>query len=335
MRRWLFHVPTKNIGTMRLFALADLPLLLAFRPAVWFANVSRLHQYQNNLSERQWASLAEIYPRTLMWGYAYQLFFWGRYCSTLSEILSSPERSLLAEVFLRYICQIDVYIDSWDSQTVLQRAPIRVKNHPPVWAVAEAFCKRMASLAIPIQSKISIARLVASYRREALTVTQQWSSAEFYSLNDLIAYKERTVGKLMYSWSQILGKLYQPSNELLEEVSKIFFNFAMALQFVDDLSDVGQDYRVNTQNLFLGIVTEDPEEWNILRAYLDNMTSPYMHWPWVRENIPRSYQMAKEIHKGYLQAMQTNKRKPELTDELRFMLDRLVTLVGYGSLSEG
>jgi hypothetical protein len=108
----------------------------------------------------------------------------------------------------------------------------------------------------------------------------------------------------------------------------------MALQFVDDLSDVGPDHQVNTQNLFLGVVKEHPPEWNILRTYLDKSTGPFMHWPWVRENIPRSYQKARELHKAYIRAMQNNTRRPELTNELCVILNRLGTLVGYGPLSD-
>jgi hypothetical protein len=335
MRFWLFSVPTKSIGTMRLFDLVDLPFLIAFRPRVWFANAALLHRFQHNLNERKWASLAEIYPRSMMWGYAYQLFFWGRYCNALAEILSYPDKCLLAEVFLRYICQIDVYIDSCNSQVILQSTPHFVKNRPLVRAVAAEFCRRLWSLNVPRQDKESIARLVVEYRRDALTISQRWAEASSGGLTSVIEYKEQTVGKLMYNWSRILGHLYQLPGDLAENISEVFFNFAMALQFVDDLSDVGPDHQVNTQNLFLGIVKEDPLEWDTLRAYLGQSADPFMRWPWAKKNVPRSYLKARELHKAYIRAMQNNSRRPELTSELGVILNRLEMLAGCDPLSSG
>jgi hypothetical protein len=334
MRFWLFKVPTENIGTMRLFDIADLPFLIAFSPRAWFENVARLRIFQSNLTERQWASLAEIYPRNMMWAYAYQLFFWGRYCGVLSDILAHPDKCILAEVFLRYICQIDVYIDSFDSRMMLRSAPCCVRNNPKVRMVAAELSKRLRSLDISQQTKRSIARLIVSYRRDALDTVKSWGETLCDSLTGVIEVKERTVGNMMFAWSQILSYLYQVPSGLAKEVSEVFFNFAMALQFIDDLSDVGVDYQVTTQNLFLAIVQGNPMEWDSLRAYLDKGAEPFMNWPWVKTNLPKSYLKMRKLHESYIQAIQKSGQLPGLTNELSAILGRLRALVGYESLSD-
>jgi hypothetical protein len=331
LSRWLLRVPSQNLGVMPLFAVTDLPFILAFTPRTWFSGVARLRAFRRNLKTRQWAGLAEVYPRIFMWSYAYLLIFWARYCRILPSLLADPDRCLLAENFIRYICEMDRHVDSFDSRALWRTAPNSLKHLPQVRRVADELWARLDQLDIPNCNKRSIVKLIADYRRDAFFgPARRWarSEAASYAFAELVADKERTAGNLWRTWSRLLGRIYDMPGDLAEDISGVFFNFGMAIQVIDDVSDAPADYRISAQNLFLAVAQQIPRDWERLQNFLESQPEPFLDWPWVRRNLPQAYAAALQLYRCYMDRLLAERREPALTRELHDLVEGLRGLGG-------
>ncbi len=328
LRTWMFRVPTDNLGMMPLFTLIDLPFVAAFSPGAWYANARCLRVFQEHLTTHQWASLSEIYPRNLMWIYVYLLFAWSRYCNCLSRILTEPDRCLPAEMFVRYICEIDRHVDSFDSRLLWKINPRQLKNLPQARTVASALCAGVSQAKIDTLSKRRLIQTILQYRHDALKAMQCNAEKAEDNVAEVISNKENTAGKLWYVWSRILGYLYEIPDCISEDAAQIFLNFGMALQIIDDLSDAPADYAVCAENLFVAVAQTYPADWSRLQQHLATQPAPFLEWRWARNNLPDTYKAALDIYQSYLTKIRIDAHQPKVTLYLCHMLDRLRALGG-------
>jgi hypothetical protein len=316
MSRWLFRVPTHDIGAMPLLGVTDIPYAVAISPRVWFDNVTRLRQLQKNFTVHSWPSLSALYPRSVMWTYVYALFFWARYCDALPVLLANPDKTLPAEIFLRYICEIDAHIDSFDSRVVLKTDPQRLRRSSSVREVAHALCLHLNRPDVPDSVRQSFLRLILGFRHDATDAMRCWDESSLYDLARVIAYKERTAGSLLRTWGRGLSYLYEIPEEIAEDAAEVFFNLSMAIQVLDDLGDIPIDYPIHTQNLCLAVIRQSPHDWEVLQSFLATQCDQFIHWPWVHKNIPQSDRDIMNLYQSYAQRILDDKRHPELTREL-------------------
>ena len=198
---WSRRMPVRGLGEMPLLSLVDLPLVLALTPRIYLATAGYLHTYQRNLADRWWPGLQGVYSRDYLWGYAYLLFFWARHCNVLNEVLRHPERSLPAELFLRYICEIDAFIDRADTRALWHRAPKRLKALPESGAILQEFLQRLGQPSTRPENRRAIARLVAEFRRTSYRALAPDPDPSSEGLLPILRHKEATVGNLMRTWS--------------------------------------------------------------------------------------------------------------------------------------
>lgn len=319
LRDRLFQVPTQNIGVMPIFSIIDLPMMAVIPPRKWFETISYLRTFQKNLKRRDWPSLASIYPRTYMWTYAYTLFAWGRYCGILPVILANPERSLFAEIFLRYICQIDQYVDSFDSRELMQTHPAAARRHPPVQNVALELCAHLRSLDIPQPTKRTLARLTVEFRSGYLRSLRR--SPE--SLPEVMHDKERTAGNLWRIWTRLLGCLYAVPDRVAQSASEVYFHLGMMIQVMDDLSDAPTDYRLHTQNMLLTIACTIPQDWAQIEQRFASDPATHIHWGWLRRTIPTSYQETMKLYDHYKGRLLNDQCNPQVALELYQMIESM------------
>ena len=289
LRTGMLRVPSQNMAVMPLVALTDLPFVFAFSPSRWLEHVRCLRTFQQHVTQRQWASLAEVYPRSLIWMYAYLLFTWGRYCGCLPEVLGQPDRSLPAEMFIRYVCEIDRYVDSFDSRTLWRTQATHFKVRPRVRRVATELCAGVQQVGLDAAAYRGLFNLILTYRRAALVTMQRSADASADHLAQVIQDKEQTTGNLWLVWSRILSCLYGISADAAEHASRAFFNFGMALQIIDDLSDAPADYAVHAENLFLAVAQTYPTDWEQLRRHFTGQPAPFLDWPRARRHTPTAY----------------------------------------------
>ncbi len=289
---WSRRMPGRGLGEMPLLSLVDLPLLLALTPRIYLATAGTLRIYRRNLADRRWSGLQGVYSRDYLWGYAYLLFFWARHCNVLDDLLRQPERSLPAELFLRYICEIDAFIDRADTGALWHGAPERLKTLPQAAAILQEFLQRLGQPCTRPENRRAIVRLVADFRRASYRALAPDTASPPEGLLPILRHKEATVGNLMRTWSLILACQYEVPEPAAQQAGDVIFHAGMALQVIDDLSDAVVDYREGVVNLFLGVVQERPADWARLCDHLATCDDAYLSWSWVRENIPASYAAA-------------------------------------------
>jgi hypothetical protein len=289
---WSQQMPARGLGEMPLLSLVDLPLLLALSPRIYLATAGYLAAYRRNLTDRRWSGLQGVYSRDYLWGYAYLLFFWARHCGVLADVLRQPERSVPAELFLRYVCEVDAFIDRADTRELWPGAPERLKALPQARAILHEFLQRLCQPGIEPESRRAVVQLVADFRRASYRAVLPDASPPPEGMLPILRHKEQTVGNLMRTWSLILALQYQTPEPVAQQAGEVIFQAGMALQMIDDLSDAVVDYREGVVNLFLGVVQERPDDWAKLRDHLAACADPYLSWAWVRENIPVSYAAA-------------------------------------------
>ncbi len=328
LHRWMLRVPSENMAVMHLYALADLPLVLAVSPSRWREQIRCLRLFQQRLRQRQWASLAEVYPRSLIWMYAYLLFTWGRYCHRLPNVLLQPDRCLPAEMFIRYVCEIDRYVDSFDSRALWRAQATQFKARPQVRSVATELCAGVQQAGLDMAAGRSLIKLILTYRREALATMQRSADASVDDLAQVIHDKEKTAGNLWYVWSRILGCLYQIPGDIAERAAQAFFNFGMALQIIDDLSDAPADHAVRAENLFLAVVQTCPADWKRLQQHFAERPAPFLDWPWARRYTPAAYHATLNLYHRYFDRLHGDTYNGAAAQSLCFMLDRLRALGG-------
>jgi hypothetical protein len=303
-------------------------MIIALSPKEWWANIKRLETFQRRIQSERWPSLAELYPRNGMLVYAHLLFFWGRYCNILPDLLARPDRCLLAEIFLRYVCEIDAYVDSFDSQSVWRDDVNWIKQLSNVQAIISEFCSHLHQLDAPKPVKRSIVRAVANYRRRAVRAMRKWAESPSLDLTLTIEGKEATAGDLWRTWSCILNQVYAVSPDLANDACEIFFNFGMAVQVIDDLGDVPVDHKVNSRNLLLSLTHESTSEWQYLQDFLQVQSDLFLDWPWVRQHLPSSHQRTVDLYASYAARLLDARRRPQLATELYGALEKIRTLSG-------
>ena len=326
------QVPSENMGKMRLFSLEDLPLLIAVGPSNLGSMISRLRTFQCNLKDYEWPSLAVIYPRPIQWLYAYLLFFWGRYCNVLPSILAHPDRSLPAEVYLRFICQIDTYLDSFDSRSLLDYLVQNIEIQPGIQEVKSDLYSRLDAISENVTKGDCLFGLVNTYLDHNLVVTRHWMASDKMTLEEIKVFKETSTGELYATWSQILSGLYQIPEKLSRHTARIFSSFGMAIQVVDDIADVGQDYLISSPNILLGIASDNPYEYERLISHIRNTEYQYLHLSWVKMNMPQSYAQAIDWICSYVGEIKAITRNNPLTDELINLIATLITFAGFESI---
>jgi hypothetical protein len=316
------------MAVMPLVALTDLPFVFAFSPSRWLEQVRCLQLFQQHVTQHQWASLAEVYPRSLIWMYAYLLFTWGHYCHCLPEILQQPDRCLPAEMFIRYVCEIDRYVDSFDSRALWRVQATQFKARPQVRSVATELCAGVQHAGLDAPACRGLINLILTYRREALTTMQHSADASADNLAQVIHDKEQTAGNLWCVWSRILSCLYGISADITERAAQAFFNFGMAVQIIDDLSDAPADHAVRAENLFLAVARTCPLDWERLQRHFAEQPALFLDWPWARRHTPTTYQATFDLYHCYFDRLHCDTNNVTAAQRLCVMLDRMRTLGG-------
>lgn len=297
---------------MSLFDISDIPHWIVFR-GDWLKFIYNLADLQKNLKTKKWTGLGIVYPRFGVIAYVYYLLTWARYCDKTSEIISAPDKSLFAEVFLSYICQIDILIDQRDTMYIWESNNInRIKLAPNIQATASELARRINTLDIPRQRKALLIKQITNYRRSALEAMRLWASGTTQSIEDTLKHKEVTACYLLPQWSNLLSIVYDVPDITAQGVSDIFLNFSFLVQIIDDVSDVAMDYRNNVQNIFTAIAQEHNLEWQKLKKVI-NQNINSIGWDWVKNNMPDSYKRLKQLYSHYAEQLTAGKQKPEIT----------------------
>ncbi|MCB9452295.1 MAG: hypothetical protein H6672_12715 [Anaerolineaceae bacterium] len=320
LRDRLFQVPSAAIPQMPLFAISDIPLYLFFHRAA-FRTIRYFHRYRSNLKLREWRGIHTIYPRSHMLYYLYEIFLWARYCGVLDEALKQPDKTTVGEVFIRYICQMDEYLDSFDSQALRQQDIRRILRLKEARNLSHELSHHLQLLEIPPDTYSHILKIIVRYRRGYLQALGHPEAVQPRSLEAIIHDKELVAGELMGAWTDILSCLYGVPDALSAEIRDVFCRVSMVIQFFDDLGDVPEDYAVHADNLFLAIAQNHQEEWARLAAFLKQQTEAFLDWPWVVDHMPSTHADFITAYQSYLSPLIHPPYQTEVTREFYTLIE--------------
>lgn len=300
--RYFFPVPSPHFTRWQSFHPLDAPFLIIFGPRRWLSNMRVVSQFRRNLQHTHWTSLSDLYPRALMILYYYTLILWARYCGILETVVAHPEGCLAAELFMRYNCEIDAQVDHPNGRNWLQRDPLFPKQAPKTQALAAELWARVRAAGLPRQDERAIIALVQKYRQAFLCILQRnaLNPVLHSPLSQVMDDKTCVAGNLWGRWSRILSVLYRVPNQRAEDAETIFNAFGMAIQVVDDMGDLLQDYKDAQANIFFTLVEAMPEEYLRLDMRLKEAQGTCLEAGWVRSNLPVAYQRALGLIDGYL-----------------------------------
>jgi hypothetical protein len=324
----VLKLPSQNMAVMPLFSPVDLPMIVALSPKLWWRTLQQLRVLRHHLDEKQWASLDVIYPRPLMTAYVYLVLRCAEYGGFLDRLLREPQRAIIAEVFMRYICTIDVRLDSSDDHQQWFGGYHRLIQNQELKAVGAELCDRIAQLNLPLATRREILRLIVGFRRSYIHDTLRWMQQPSWELTTIIRDKEHTAGRLWVVWSSILFRVYEVEGDLLTAATRCFFNVGMIIQVIDDLGDAPHDQRVAAHNLFIAFCRENMQEWVILKDHIDHNEEAFLNWKWARQNLPQSYARALALLDQYNDALLADHIQPVVTRALSSALERIRRLGG-------
>lgn len=323
VNRWFYRLSKHNIPHMPLFALVDLPLIVVLPLPLWIQQVRRLRKMQQHFTRRVYTGLDSIYPRHHLHTYLYMLFAWGRYCGVLPKLLAQPDRAVLAEMFIRYICEIDHYLDTFDSRQLLQENPQVAWRREQVQAIGSEFCALLRQLELSPKTRWQCLRLVVIFRRAYFEEMRCSAAFAAGDVATMLRHKERTAGDLWRTWALVLGQLYGVPSPLADHAAEVQFTFGMLVQLLDDIADLPVDYRTVTPNLFLAMIEQTPAELARLQRRLQTDSAPFLNLPWSQQQLPQAYAKLFSLYEDYADGLRSGVYGSAVTLEMLHTIEAI------------
>jgi len=297
-----FQAQKHSLSEAPRFSLIDVGLVpkLGWKRSVKFFR--NFEAYRNNISDKNWSCLTSFYPRSYYLFYYYLLFWWADYCNVLRDIVESPKPSLVAELFFRYIVEVDRVIDDSMNGNKMLMNPSLIKRNPEISWYLSAFLNYLGQTDNRSQIKRQICKSFWNYRNKCLIACQDTHLRSDAGLEQILLCKQITVEGLFLNWSSILGRLYCPasSQNLVENAGIVLSKACMAMQIHEDQLDFPADFRGGILNIFHEILKIHPQELRICKAYVDTIPWQHLDGIWARQNLPASCNMAQELVHRYL-----------------------------------
>lgn len=323
------QVKNRGLKEVPCFALSDvlrIPKIGFLQGHVWkicYRFFRQFPQYKKSLRYETTFCLTTFYPRSVYLLYYYLLFWWADYCDAWKHLLEVPDRSLIAELFIRYIVEIDAHIDCPEGADLLEE-PVLIKNDVAARRFLKELLMHIGKSGTLPEHKREICHRIWSYRNECLAVCRNRSSQSGLgsNLEEVLAKKEATVGGLFRIWASLLCTLYCDGirSHCADSSREILASVGMAIQVIDDMLDLPVDYASDVDNIVYELLKETPEELAVAEDHLHSTSWEHLDWVWAGRNLPRTWKRAADLLNDYLGHIKKVSQKPEATSELCAMI---------------
>lgn len=294
--------PSAHPTRMPLFSLTDLPYLLLLGPRTGLGLFLAWRRYKKSWGKLEWTSLADIYPRGLMFLYFFFLWNWEKFNRPGLKITAQPVGAILGEVFIRYICELDSQIDRLDGVTNLRARANFARQAPASQKLIAEFLGLLRQCAYPRATEREIVRRFQVYRQQYLRIC--WQNAQKteleVDLEEVLREKAAVAGELWAVWADLLCLAYQIPVEQQRVSHTVFHAFGMVTQVFDDMSDINRDVLEFQPNIFYALCQTSPIEAQLLRAQLAKGPDRFVSLVWEALNLPQATQAAMQLVAGYL-----------------------------------
>lgn len=312
-----FKANDVGLQQVPLFSLQDIFLVLRFGWKKSYRIFNLFTNYRQNLSIEITCGLTRVWPRTVYLLYYYLLFWWAQYCEVQEDLIQRPDRSLVAETFMRYIVEVDNMIDQPNGSDFLLNQPSDIQKHPNVWPCIQEMDNCISKLSLPESEIAKIEDLRTTFNEESLDVTRNALDRFNPNADEIIQDKEKTVGELFKVWVEILNILYKVPSELADSSPSIMLYAGMAVQVLDDMTDLPFDYRSNVDNIFHEFLKAEPDEMKKAEQHIREITWDHLDSAWAKENLPKTFDKAYALTEYYLEKIPAISRNQTASIELQ------------------
>jgi hypothetical protein len=321
-----FRIHGHALMEVPLIAATDLAVFLKFGWRRSLRFMHRFRAYRENLGRASWSCLTSIYPRANYLTYYYFLFWWAEYCGAEADLFKKPERSLIAELYFRYIVEIDRLIDMPSGMDFI-KSPHRFKTNPAVEKWLNLAFREIADANLSALAKRSLFHQMWAYRRNCVQAFRELLARPNMDLERVLDLKERTAGGLFRTWAGLLATVYGENlpRDLVRGAQEVLAEVSMAMQLFEDMLDFPEDYATGTLNIFHELLKEDKNELHAAESYLAQSKWNHLDFIWAQRYLPRSYAAIFRLSDAYLQRATRIQTKPELITDLCSLVGDLPT----------
>lgn len=316
---YLVAAPSIHPQKMRLFSVFDAPMIVGVGLSFWLRYVRTLSLFlkqQRALST--WSSISDIYPRALIILYYFLLFTWAKFNNILEMIIAAPQGCILGELFIRYICEMDIQIDRVDGPVELSRNPFFPKRSGRSQEFIREFLVILDGLNLSRSCRQRLIRVFQMYRQSYLAICQAnaLQPKTVASFQETLVDKSKVAGQLWGTWAMILSLAYSLPDAQVRDSEKLLHDFGMVTQVFDDMADVPHDIEECQPNILYAICQQHPKELQLLDIHLREQGGRFLNLEWAKDNLPLSTSMAKDLARHYLESAIALDREGRVTEDM-------------------
>ena len=139
----------------------------------------------------------------------------------------------------------------------------------------------------------------------------------------VIRDKEKTVGELYGIWAEILSILYDVPADLTDSARSIMKNAGMAIQVLDDMTDMPFDWKSDVDNIFYAYLKLVPEEMERAQEHLSEIMWDHLDSAWAKRNLPQTFERAVALTDFYIEKIDSESRNQGASLELQADLRKM------------
>ena len=317
--KYVVATPSTHPKKIRLFSIFDLTAILGVGLSFWLRYVRILGAFLKQQRKLDtWSSISDIYPRGLMILYYFLLFTWAKFNNILKTIIAAPQGCLLGELFIRYICEMDVQIDRVDGSLELSRSPFFPKRSGRSQEFLREFLVILQQVNISRTARQRLLREFQIYRQSYLLVSQLNAQQPKIDspLEEVLVDKSKVAGQLWGTWAMILSLAYSLPEAQIQESNQLLHDFGMVTQVFDDMADVPHDLEECQPNILYAICRQHPAELRLLDAHLRQHGGRFLNLEWAKANLPLSTSTSKDLARQYLDRAIALDREGHVTEDM-------------------
>lgn len=246
---------------------------------------------------------------------------WTEYAGSSVQQVCELRSFEAMELFWQYVRRLDNLVDDSVGMGIFTKYGKAIKSHDSISPVSGELARWISNSQLPRARKRRLVSLFGSYRREvsfgvlADTVMQQTKGVQRPA--ELIPRVEQISGRTAATLMRVFNIVHDVSPEVAEHLESIFFQWAMAFQIVDDLIDVGYDWRNNVYNLAVAFLYENEHE---KQRFIESERRRQIRSPnwWIR-NAPETHTAIRALFDRYINSLLAIDSNNKVVQDLRAM----------------
>lgn len=225
------------------------------------------------------------------------------------------------ELFWQYIRRLDNLVDDPAGMGMLVNRSEALKSHSNLSPASGELTRWINNSQLPRSRKRRLVSLLDDFRHDVIfgalkdIVKRQTNGVQHPS--QLIPQIEQISGRTAATLMRIFNIVHDVSSEEAARLEELFFQWAMAFQIIDDLIDVGSDWRNNVYNMVVAFLHENEYE---QQRFIESEQKKIIRSPnWWARNAPETYSAILVLFDQYINSMSAIDANSKVVQDLRTM----------------